>query len=243
MKRISLAVLSGLVVAIVCGRATAAEPSARHAHADFAGRPARLEPVAAGHRSAERRPGAEMVRGARGPRPRRPRCRGSSRTPFPAITAWPGTGAISTPPPTRTPSGRYLLRFWAVDYKAEVWLNGTRVGEHEGGEDPVRARRDRRDQAGRAEPPGRPRAQSDATQPIDGIVLNETPHRNKVIPYCAGSVLEPGRDHRFGRVARRARGPRRATSSSGPTGRPARSAIQATVRQRRPPSPSRASSS
>ena len=32
--------------------------------------------------------------------------------------------------------GRYLLRFWAVDYLAEVWLNGTRVGEHEGGETP-----------------------------------------------------------------------------------------------------------
>ena len=32
--------------------------------------------------------------------------------------------------------GRYLLRFWAVDYKADVWLNGKHIGEHEGGETP-----------------------------------------------------------------------------------------------------------
>ncbi|MCX6928515.1 MAG: hypothetical protein NT154_35700, partial [Verrucomicrobia bacterium] len=32
--------------------------------------------------------------------------------------------------------GRFLLRFWAVDYKAEVWLNGQPVGSHEGGETP-----------------------------------------------------------------------------------------------------------
>jgi hypothetical protein len=28
--------------------------------------------------------------------------------------------------------GRYLLRFWQVDYLADVWLNGTHVGQHEG---------------------------------------------------------------------------------------------------------------
>ena len=31
--------------------------------------------------------------------------------------------------------GRYLLRFWTVSYKSDVWLNGVYVGEHEGGED------------------------------------------------------------------------------------------------------------
>ena len=31
--------------------------------------------------------------------------------------------------------GRYLLRFWTVSYKSDVWLNGVFVGEHEGGED------------------------------------------------------------------------------------------------------------
>ncbi len=34
------------------------------------------------------------------------------------------------------PDGRYLLRFHAVDYLGEVWVNGTRVGIHEGGEEP-----------------------------------------------------------------------------------------------------------
>jgi Glycosyl hydrolases family 2, sugar binding domain/Glycosyl hydrolases family 2, TIM barrel domain/Glycosyl hydrolases family 2 len=34
------------------------------------------------------------------------------------------------------PGGRYLLRFHAVDYLGEVWVNGTRLGVHEGGEEP-----------------------------------------------------------------------------------------------------------
>ncbi len=32
--------------------------------------------------------------------------------------------------------GRYLLRFHAVDYLGEVWVNGIRLGAHEGGEEP-----------------------------------------------------------------------------------------------------------
>ena len=32
---------------------------------------------------------------------------------------------------------RTLLHFGAVDYRAEVWLNGVRLGDHEGGYDPV----------------------------------------------------------------------------------------------------------
>ena len=34
------------------------------------------------------------------------------------------------------PGGRYLLRFHAVDYLGEVWVNGTHLGVHEGGEEP-----------------------------------------------------------------------------------------------------------
>ena len=33
------------------------------------------------------------------------------------------------------PGGRYLLRFHAVDYLGEVWVNGMRLGVHEGGEE------------------------------------------------------------------------------------------------------------
>ena len=65
--------------------------------------------------------------------------------------------------PIRTRQGRYLLRFWAVDYKAEVWLNGTPVGEHEGGETPFVLDVTAGDPARRAEPAGRPRAQSRRT--------------------------------------------------------------------------------
>jgi hypothetical protein len=39
-------------------------------------------------------------------------------------------------PPHFDPAGRYLLRFHAVDYLGEVWVNGTRLGVHEGGEEP-----------------------------------------------------------------------------------------------------------
>ena len=34
------------------------------------------------------------------------------------------------------PQGRYLLRFWQVDYLADVWVNGFHVGRHEGPENP-----------------------------------------------------------------------------------------------------------
>ncbi len=39
-------------------------------------------------------------------------------------------------PAPSQPDGRYLLRFHAVDYLGEVWVNGTRIGIHEGGEEP-----------------------------------------------------------------------------------------------------------
>lgn len=32
--------------------------------------------------------------------------------------------------------GRYLIRFWRIDYLADVWVNGTFVGHHEGKQDP-----------------------------------------------------------------------------------------------------------
>jgi len=69
--------------------------------------------------------------------------------------------------------GRYLLRFWAVDYKADVWLNGVRVGEHEGGEEPFVL--DVTD----AIKPGGPnrlavRVLNPTDQPIDGIVLKRS---------------------------------------------------------------------
>ncbi len=39
-------------------------------------------------------------------------------------------------PANPNPAGRYLLRFWAVNYKGDVWVNGRYAGGHEGGETP-----------------------------------------------------------------------------------------------------------
>jgi len=87
--------------------------------------------------------------------------------------------------------GRYLLRLWAVDYKADVWLNGVSVGGHEGGETPftldvtdaIKANANNRLAV---------RVLNPTHEPIDGIVLNQTPHRNKVIPYRAGASYNDG---------------------------------------------------
>jgi hypothetical protein len=87
--------------------------------------------------------------------------------------------------------GRYLLRFWAVDYKADVWVNGVPVGSHEGGESPFIF------DVTRVVKPNAVnrlavRVLNPTHEPIDGIVLNETPHRNKALPYGAGSAWDQG---------------------------------------------------
>ena len=93
--------------------------------------------------------------------------------------------------PTNQHGGRYLLRFWAVDYMAEVWLNGIPVGGHEGGETPFVL--DVTD----AVKPGEEnrlavRVLNPTNEPIDGIVLSQTAHRCKVIPYRAGAGYNHG---------------------------------------------------
>jgi hypothetical protein len=87
--------------------------------------------------------------------------------------------------------GRWLLRFWAVDYKADVWLNGTRVGEHEGGETPFLLDVTDAVKLGAANLLA-VRVLNPTHTPIDGIVLNQTPHRNKVLPYSSGSAWDQG---------------------------------------------------
>ena len=87
--------------------------------------------------------------------------------------------------------GRYLLRFWAVDYKADVWLNGQPVGSHEGGETPFTM--DVTDSIlPNASNRLAVRVLNPTNSPIDGIVLGETPHRNKVMPYSAGGSYNQG---------------------------------------------------
>lgn len=88
-------------------------------------------------------------------------------------------------------AGRCLLRFNAVDYLAEVWLNGKPVGKHEGGETPFTL--DVTD----ALAPGASnllavRVLNPTDEPIDGIVLGETPHRNKYVRLTVGGSYNGG---------------------------------------------------
>ena len=89
------------------------------------------------------------------------------------------------------PGGRYLLRFWQVDYLAEVWLNGQPVGGHEGGETPFVL------DVTAAIKPGATnrlavRVLNPTVEPIDGIALYDTARRCKVIPYRAGAGFNHG---------------------------------------------------
>ncbi|MCX6996435.1 MAG: glycoside hydrolase family 2 [Kiritimatiellaeota bacterium] len=87
--------------------------------------------------------------------------------------------------------GRHLLRFWAVDYLAEVWLNGMRVGGHEGGETPFVIDVTDSIRAG-AKNLLAVRVLNPSHERIDGIVLNETPKQARVIPYNAGAAYNHG---------------------------------------------------
>ena len=89
------------------------------------------------------------------------------------------------------PGGRYLLDFSQVDYLAEVWLNGMAVGGHEGGETPFELDVTEAIHAG-APNTLAVRVLNPTHERIDGIVLNETPHRCKVMPYRAGAAYNHG---------------------------------------------------
>ena len=88
---------------------------------------------------------------------------------------------------------RALIRFGAVDYLAEVWLNGQPAGSYEGGETPFEL--DVTELIHRVS--GREnllavRVLNPTNEPIEGFLLCETPHRNKVIPPRPGSSFDSG---------------------------------------------------
>ncbi|MCP4643075.1 MAG: glycoside hydrolase family 2, partial [bacterium] len=120
-----------------------------------------------------------------------------TKTPWIIQDAFPGYHGVAwywrtfEAPVNPHPDGRHILRFSQVDYLAEVWLNGTPVGGHEGGETPFEL--DVTD----AIKPGEHnalavRVLNPTHERIDGIVLNETPHRCKVMPYHAGAAYNHG---------------------------------------------------
>jgi hypothetical protein len=120
-----------------------------------------------------------------------------TKVPWIIQDAFPGYHGVAwywrefVPPSNPHPGGRHLLRFWAVDYKADVYLNGQPAGSHEGGETPFTL------DVTESIRPGQTnrlavRVLNPTPEPIDGIVLNETPHRNKALPYAAGSAWDQG---------------------------------------------------
>jgi hypothetical protein len=93
--------------------------------------------------------------------------------------------------------GRVLVHLGAVDYLAEVWLNSKKVGGHEGGETPFDIDVTDAFLLG-TDNLLAIRVLNTTEDPIDGYVLNETPHRNKFIkgytPGCGynyGGVVLP----------------------------------------------------
>lgn len=86
---------------------------------------------------------------------------------------------------------RCSIHFGAVDYYAEVWLNGVRLGDHEGGETPFCL-----DASSALKPHSQNllavRVINPTTEPIDGFVLKEVPHSCKVVPYRVGAAYDHG---------------------------------------------------
>jgi hypothetical protein len=88
-------------------------------------------------------------------------------------------------------SGRYLLRFHSVDYIAEVWVNGMRVGSHEGGQEPFVL-----DATAAIKPEKNNRLAvrvlNPTHQPIDGVVLEEVAEGRRDYPNPLDNAYDTG---------------------------------------------------
>ncbi|MBU3665442.1 MAG: hypothetical protein FGM15_06140 [Chthoniobacterales bacterium] len=87
--------------------------------------------------------------------------------------------------------GRSLIRFEAVDYLAEVWVNGRKVGSHEGGETPFQL-----DVTDALRPGAKNllavRVLNPTHDPIDGIRLKQTPSGVKNTPITGNMSFNSG---------------------------------------------------
>lgn len=95
--------------------------------------------------------------------------------------------------PDMVPVGdeQVLLRFGAVDYLAEVWLNGKPVGGHEGGETPFTLDVTSSFKAGQKNFLA-VRVLNPTDKPIDGIALKDTPHSQKGTSDCGADFNNGG---------------------------------------------------
>ena len=103
----------------------------------------------------------------------------------------PGTGA---PFPCRSipmPDGRYILRFWSIDYYIEVWVNGHAVGHHECVDTMVEFDITAAVRPG-AENLVAVRVVNPSNTPIDGMVIRECPGRNRIDPWSPGACYNNG---------------------------------------------------
>jgi len=120
-----------------------------------------------------------------------------ARVPWIIQEAFPGYHGVAWywrdffAPAQSRPGGRYLLRFWAVDYLGEVWLNGEYFGKHESGETPFVIDVTGVIKAG-ATNHLCVRVLNPTLQPIDGMTMGQTPHQARVIPYSAGAAYNCG---------------------------------------------------
>jgi hypothetical protein len=100
-----------------------------------------------------------------------------------------------TAAPNQHKNGRFILRFWAVDYMAEVWVNGRLIGQHEGSEDPFEF-----DVTSALNPGMNNRLAVRVLNPtkegVDGIALEATPRGYKNYPiqgsmaYNVGGIVD-----------------------------------------------------
>jgi len=91
--------------------------------------------------------------------------------------------ALVSPPADR---GRLLLEFAAVNWRADVWLDGTLLGRHDGGDAPFRF-----DVTGRLERAGAVlvvRCVDPGSRPVDGLVLAGLPNAAESTDYNWGGI-------------------------------------------------------
>jgi hypothetical protein len=94
-------------------------------------------------------------------------------------------------PKNNYPAGRTLLRFWAVDYMGDVWLNNVFVGRYESGDIPFLI------DITEVVKPGitnhlSVRVLNPTNEPIDSITLKQIPRQAREIPLRSGALANCG---------------------------------------------------